>query len=179
MEESLKQALPIERKHWELIDWFYRLPADHRIFTVTYRRQTLRAVVQNLRTELQKVRSARLAIKLDGFLDPRESETLRTGWTAQLRSAAHAEFPDLILPQRYEMVPPDIQKRIAKRIAMNEAGWTPQRIIACKIEFPHVPESEFVSPFERLPWHVQEQIKYRVLENERQQPVKSDSSCKI
>jgi hypothetical protein len=170
MEESLKQALPIKRKYWELIDWFYRLPADHRIFIVTHRRQTLRAVVQNLRVEPQKIRSARQAIKLHGNLDPSESDTLRTGWTVQLRLATHDEFPDLILPERYEMVPPDIQERIVKRIAMNEAGWTPDRIVACKTQFPHVPESEFILPFERLPLHVQEQIKYRIQENERQQP---------
>jgi hypothetical protein len=105
MEESLKQGLPIKRQNWELIDWFYRLPADDKIFEVTRRRQSLRAVVENLRSEAQKIHSARQIIELDGFLCPSERETLLTGWTVQLRSAAREEFPELMLPERYDMVP--------------------------------------------------------------------------
>src|SRR5262249_42930337 len=88
MDESLNQALPIKRENWELIDWFYRLSADHEIFKVTYRRQSLKALIQNLVSELQKIYSARRTIGLDGFLNPTETETVRTGWTVQLRRAA-------------------------------------------------------------------------------------------
>src|SRR5262249_27274202 len=35
----LNNALPMKRGDWELIDWFYRLPADHEIFDVMLRRQ--------------------------------------------------------------------------------------------------------------------------------------------
>jgi hypothetical protein len=164
MEESLKQGLPMTRQNGELIDWFYHLPADHKIFDVTRRRQSLRAVVENLRSEAQKIYSARQIIELDGFLSPSESETLRTGWTIRLREAAHEECPELILPERYDMVPPDIKQRIAKRIAMHEAGWNRWRINACKAEFPDVAERAFRQDFEKLPWHMHHKIESRATE---------------
>jgi hypothetical protein len=164
MEELLKQGLPIKRQNWELIDWFYRLSADHEIFTVTYRRQSLRAVIQNLRSEPQKIRSARRAIELEEYLSASQSEALRTGWTVQLREAAREEFPELTLPERYDMMPADMQQRVAKRIALYEAGWHRFRINACKTEFPDVAERAFRQDFETLPWDMKSQIESRAME---------------
>jgi hypothetical protein len=116
MEHSLEQGLPIKRNNWELIDWFYRLPLDHEIFTVTRRRQSLKAVIENLRSEPQKIRSARQATGREGSLSLVE----RTGWTLRRREAAQVEFPELVLPERFQMLAPDIQQRITKRMAMYE-----------------------------------------------------------
>jgi hypothetical protein len=64
MTEALDRALPVRREQWTLLDWFYRLPAHHRIFAVTRRRQSIKAVIDNLSSELQKILSARRLIRL-------------------------------------------------------------------------------------------------------------------
>jgi predicted phage replisome organizer len=58
MDHWLDQALPVKREDLELVRWFYGLPASHKIFTVTRRRQSMAALVQNLVSEVQKIRSA-------------------------------------------------------------------------------------------------------------------------
>ena len=58
MNEWLARALPMKREDLELVSWFYLLPTSHKIFSVTRRRQSMAALIQNLTYEVQKIRSA-------------------------------------------------------------------------------------------------------------------------
>jgi predicted phage replisome organizer len=60
----LNELLPIRPADLRLIDWFYGLTSDHEIFTVTRRRQSMWTLLENFRSEVEKIRSARRTIDL-------------------------------------------------------------------------------------------------------------------
>jgi hypothetical protein len=122
----LDQVLPITTSDLEMIDWFYRLPVNHKIFRVTRRRQSLRAVLQNFRSEVQKIRSARKQIGLVASVKAGEEqdddeEYVRPygQWTAELWQAAEVEFEGrLTLPPRFIDLDGDLQQRIEERLEL-------------------------------------------------------------
>jgi predicted phage replisome organizer len=70
----LDRILPVKATELELVGWFYRIPANHRIFGVTLRRKSLRAVLQNFDSEVQKIRTARKLIGLDSTRNEQKQE---------------------------------------------------------------------------------------------------------
>jgi hypothetical protein len=89
-EQWLDEALPLSRDNWALIDWFYRLRENHEIFSVTRRRQSLRSLIQHLKSEPQKIRSARKVIGLNGLHADSDSDEQ---WTQARLDAAKEVVP--------------------------------------------------------------------------------------
>ena len=86
LERCLDEALPMKLADLELLTWFYRLPCDHAIFRVTQRRQSMRAVIENLDSEVQKIESA---LKVLASLEQKEKPLCEEdGWTPELLAAA-------------------------------------------------------------------------------------------
>ncbi len=87
-----------------MVDWLYRLPLDHEIFKVTKRRQSFSKLVENLRSEAQKARSARKQIGLNG-IRPAAVEKEPAGW----REYFEKLNPGCWLPPTYRQL--SIQQR--------------------------------------------------------------------
>jgi hypothetical protein len=82
LEHCLDQALPMKRTDFELLYWFYRLPCDHAIFTVTRRKQSMRTLIENLSSEVQKIESA---LRELASLEQKEKPLCEEdGWTPEL-----------------------------------------------------------------------------------------------
>jgi hypothetical protein len=90
VEHWLHEALPMKRADFELLHWFYHLPAEHEAFTMTFRRQSFGALIQNLGREVEKIRSVRKRLGLNGL---NGSEATQPGWTEKKRAAFEKLFP--------------------------------------------------------------------------------------
>jgi hypothetical protein len=118
MEHWLNDALPIKASDLNLVDWLYRLPLDHPIFTVTLRKQSMRALVQGgLRFEAQKIRSALaiLAVKKNSAPDEPEPEEDEPEWTNERMVATRELFPGInesVFNKAYVMVAGDVRAQI-------------------------------------------------------------------
>jgi hypothetical protein len=91
VEHWLHEALPMKRADFELLHWFYHLPADHEAFTMTFRRQSFGALIQNLAREIEKIRSVRKKLGLNGLHGG--SQVAPEGWTEKKRAAFERLFP--------------------------------------------------------------------------------------
>lgn len=117
MEHWLNDALPLNAQDVELVTWFYRLPDSHPIFTVTRRRQSMRALIEFLHSEIQKVKAALrlLDIKKAPAPEPEPEEEF-DGWSNGYREAAIAEFgDDVVLPRNFWDLGGDLQARVKAR----------------------------------------------------------------
>jgi hypothetical protein len=111
--------MPIKRADLDLIDWFYRLPDNHEIFNVTHKRQSIAAVIENLASETQKIRSARREIGQNGAPSVREAKPMRS---SSFESDAvperwHAIVKELYgeqatLPPRKQDISPSVRQEI-------------------------------------------------------------------
>jgi hypothetical protein len=90
----LDQAMPMKREDWALIDWFYRLPHDHEAFTMTYRRQSLGALLENLVNEIDKIRTIRKKMGMNGAPGSAQNQSEPEGWTKKRRVAFELMFPE-------------------------------------------------------------------------------------
>jgi predicted phage replisome organizer len=118
----LNELLPIRPADLWLIDWFYGLPSDHEIFTVTRRRQSMWALLENFRSEVEKIRSARRLIDLPMNLsieekDEDSNEPEHQEWTEELYrglcKAIDVEKIDVnTLPPTFSELDEDIQRRV-------------------------------------------------------------------
>ena len=122
MEHWLSETLPLSADDLDLIDFLYRAPLDHAIFTVTHRRQSMRALIENLPSEIQKVKSALRLLEIKK--DPAPAALPESdGWGNGYREAALAEFgQDVTLPARFAGLPGDLQRRVMDRRKKMEAA---------------------------------------------------------
>ncbi len=104
LEHWLDEHLPMAGEDLEMVDWLYRLPLDHEIFKVTKRRQSFSKLIENLRSEAQKIRSARKQIGLNG-IRPVAAEKEPAGW----REYFEKLNPGCWLPATYRQL--SIQQR--------------------------------------------------------------------
>ena len=115
----LDEALPLTREDWFVVDWLYRLPADDDAFKRTARVQSFESFLQNLRREIDKARSLRKQLGLNGLHATDEKKIDRDGgWTSGRKQAAFEEFGESItLPANFAQLPGEYQRRIDSRIA--------------------------------------------------------------
>jgi Helix-turn-helix domain len=117
IEYWLDRALPLRREDWELIDWFYRLPDDHEVFTMTYSRQSMAALMENLPREIEKVRSIRKRLGLKKLSKKAERESRKEeGWTRERWAALQALFPGAADPGPFELLGRDIREQIDDKV---------------------------------------------------------------
>ena len=113
MEHYLVAYLPFRREILELIDWFYRLPVNHKIFNITARRQSLAALIQNLAQEVQKIRSARKAIGLNGAIGEIKKINADPDLSAEQIAAAKRIYGDDVpLPPKWSQLSPSVRAEI-------------------------------------------------------------------
>lgn len=86
----LDDALPISRPDWFALDWLYRLPNDDDALKRTARCQSFEAFLQNLRREVDKGKTLRKQLGLNGAhsIEP----DLGDGWTPQRKKAFVGKF---------------------------------------------------------------------------------------
>ncbi len=123
MEHKLDEFLPLKREDWALIEWFYRLPDDHEIFMITYRRQSVEALIENLSREVQKIRSTRRRIRLKS-LYPAEDEAASareamTEWTPERREAWETMFPNTD-PGPFYLLGHDLQRQVDENVRLTQ-----------------------------------------------------------
>jgi hypothetical protein len=121
MECWLDQALPMKREDWELIDWFYRLPEDHRVFTFTARRQSMKALMENLPREIEKIRSATRKLGLNR-LHKKKIRNDANGWTPERIAVFEAMFPGAD-PGRYDLLGSSLQQQIEEKADEIPTDW--------------------------------------------------------
>lgn len=112
----LDDELPLARRSWDLIEWFYQLPKDHKIFTVTNRRQSMRSLLENVKSEPQKIRAARETIGLPAWLNgsapqQAEPEPVSAEWHAALKKIYGADVP---VPPYKKNLAPSVIERVGK-----------------------------------------------------------------
>jgi Helix-turn-helix domain len=111
----LRKALPLKREDWNVIDWLYRLPDDHEVFKMTFRRQSMIALLENLEREIQKARLMRKRMKrLDDSVTDR-SDGQEAGWTDKRRRALEALFPGAAYPGPFELLDRDLRTMIDEK----------------------------------------------------------------
>lgn len=116
-EHWLDQALPVTRNDWQALDWFYRLPANHEGLKTTARRQSLESFLEHFRTEIDKAKSLRKRLGLNGYCAAPRRE--REEWTPELRSAAIEVYgPDARLTECFGQMPASAQTEIRKKAAL-------------------------------------------------------------
>ena len=124
LEHLLDAALPMERQDLELLRWFYTQPANHAIFKITMRRQSMRALIENLESEIQKVKSVvkslpkktAAAAEID---EEAEEYDERQGWTNERVAATRELFPRVnedLFERPYEHVAGDIRVQIESQV---------------------------------------------------------------
>jgi len=112
----LNQALPIKRQEWEMIDWFYRLKDNHEAFDMTYRRQSMKALIKNLKTEIQKVRSIRKRLQVEERREMNARDRRNDVWTPERRAAFEAMFPGCD-PGPWYLLDRDLRKQTDEKAA--------------------------------------------------------------
>jgi hypothetical protein len=107
----LDDALPLPRRDWELIAWAYRQPASDRIHEVTMLKQSFDALMKNLRSEPQKIESARKRLGLNG-LNPLSAEPKPEppGW----REIAEKEYEGVPLPESFWQLSETARRRVVE-----------------------------------------------------------------
>jgi hypothetical protein len=166
MEHWLDEALPLRRENLKLIDWFYRLPVNHEIFRVTRRRQSLRTVIENLRSEPQKIRSARQVIGLNGLHEKekpkpvKNDDALPAERVSVMKKIYGADVP---IPRLKSQIAPSARAEIEEAVEATARGWAPERLEAFCLEFPEATRPE---KFEQLSVEYQRRVDQRVKEME-------------
>lgn len=117
LEHHLDAALPLARESWLLIDWFYRVPEDHPIFNITMRRQSFESVIRNLDEEVQKIKSSRKKIRLNGIVDCGARISESQEWTAARKKAALELYGERELPALFSEMAASARTEIELRIA--------------------------------------------------------------
>ena len=114
-EQLVRDAMPLSRADLELLLWFYRLPADHEIFSVTMHKQKFSSVLEDLVGEVQKVRRARKMLMLSDELEEEvEKNCGPDGWEA----VAHELYPRMTFPESFwDITSPEVMERIKERLA--------------------------------------------------------------
>lgn len=113
MEHQLNEFLPMKRKDWELIAWFYGLPEDHEIFTITFRRQSIEALIENLSREVQKIRTARKRLGLNELNKKPAAAT--DEWTRERSAAFEKLFPGCD-PGPFYLLDREMRERIDEKV---------------------------------------------------------------
>jgi predicted phage replisome organizer len=118
----LDEVLPMKRDNLELIEWCYGLSPDHKLFKVTRRRQSMAAVIEHLRSEPQKIRTARKVIGLNGLHDkPVERPEDADLMPEQIAAAQKLYGADIPLPAKWGQLAPSTREEITAAIA-NQSG---------------------------------------------------------
>jgi hypothetical protein len=117
---ALSQALPMMREDWAVIDRFYRLPSTHQIFSVTRKRHSMGALIENLMDEPTKIRSAWGAIGRNGAAQkpkPSEPERVPLTWARAMMKKYGA---DITVPTYKKDIAPSVCAELEAFVA-NEA----------------------------------------------------------
>ncbi|SRR6266498_166302 len=114
MANWLRKALPLKREDWNVIDWLYRLPDDHEAFTMTFRRQSMMALLENLPREIEKARLMRKRLNLRRDSAENRPEK-RDCWTQERRRAFEALFPGVGYPGPLELLGRDLCDTIDRK----------------------------------------------------------------
>ena len=116
LEHWLDEALPMKADDLALLDWFYRLPPGDPIFKVTLRRQSMRALIENVESEVQKVKSAlRLLDIKKSPAEPEPEEKQAPEWTNERMAATRELFPGVsedLFSKEYTLVAGDVRAQI-------------------------------------------------------------------
>lgn len=114
----LEQAVPIRRTDWEAVCWLYRLPDENKLLLRTSRRQSFEAFMANLPAEIDKAKTLRKSIGLNGALPGgmggagREPEP--KGW----QDAAFQVYgEEKKFPASFYDFPPSVQKEVLEKLA--------------------------------------------------------------
>ena len=142
--EDLVRRARVTQQDLDLLTWFYGLPEDHPFFNgekrVTRRRQSFEALLENLASEVQKVRRVRKITGLPEELehderngDEEEERTRRRrekreAWTPERMQATRELFPEMVAAEGTAAGPPakftdlddDLRARIEARVKENE-----------------------------------------------------------
>jgi hypothetical protein len=112
LEHHLDAALPLERESWLLIDWFYRVPEEHPILSITMRRQSFESLIRNLGEETQKIRSARKKIGLNGISETGNRISESDEWSPARKKVAGELYGDRELPALFSQMPASARNEI-------------------------------------------------------------------
>lgn len=113
----LDDALPIRRSDWHVLDWFYRLPLDHDVFKTTARRQSAEAFLENLKGEIDKAKTKRKALGLNGDFATDEIDSIEPdGWTPARKKTARDLFGNQKLPNRFADLGASVCRQIDQKI---------------------------------------------------------------
>jgi hypothetical protein len=110
MEHELSDFLPMQRETWALFDWFYRLPVNHRAFSMTLRRQSIESVIENLSREEQKIRGVRQKLGLNG-LHPND-KTDDPDLTAEQVEIIRRLYGDAPVPRKWSQLADSVRAEI-------------------------------------------------------------------
>jgi hypothetical protein len=103
----LDQALPIVEEEMGLLEWAYALPMDDEFRQATKLRRSLESLLENLRPEIQKIRTVRKELDLDDgtTATPRPEPDL---W----REAYRSKYPEAELPESFWELSPELRSRL-------------------------------------------------------------------
>lgn len=111
MEHWLDQILPLKRAEWELVHWFYHLPDDHEVFELTYRRQSIAALIEKWGRELEKIHSVRKKLGVSRCHAEPATPQPRDEWTEKRLAAFQKMFPGCD-PWPFYLLGSDLRERI-------------------------------------------------------------------
>jgi hypothetical protein len=161
-EPYAKEACPLKREKWQLIDWAYRLPRNHKLLEVTRLRQSMLTLFQHLNSESQKIRQARAAIGLSGGLNElsdRKADADRDLAPEEIAATRKIYGPDAPLPKKWGQLSGSVQAEIAAALVPPD-GWSVERKQAAYDEFGE--DVTFTTPFDKLPVEYQRRIDERI-----------------
>jgi hypothetical protein len=117
----LDQALPLTRQDWQALDWFYRLPTNHKGLETTARRQSLESFLEHLRSEIDKAKSLRKRLGLNGYSEANSGARPRQEWPPGGKEAAIKLYgPRDEWPEFFDQMPASTQSEILAQIGGTE-----------------------------------------------------------
>jgi hypothetical protein len=109
----LDRALPMTRNDWSAVEWLYLLPLEHRALKMTARVQSFEAFLEYLRREIDKSRSVRRQLGLNGQYGHAGSEKPRVKISPEQAAAARRIFdPNVPLPVYWDQLSPSVRGEI-------------------------------------------------------------------